>query len=309
MKKSRTLSFLSKRAAMLFVVASVSVGALAQTIKVEGTKAIIDGSSEETVSEDINGKTVFSIVYNRTFTPGRCATVMFPFKITGSNTVSGGTFYKFECVSCDGDHGWLASMVEETSLSANIPYLLLPSAPNLTFNLNSAVTLNRSVSLKNADGCDCECWKFIGSYEKVTWGKAHIDYGFAASNEGSVEVGDFVALGGIGDGLATNSYIKPMRCFLRYVGPDPAYVPDPLYPDPAYAPSRTRSADNGLPERIGVILRAVDGSVTSVGTISTETGEVSFEGWFTLDGVKLPAEPTANGIYIHNGKKVAVTNK
>lgn len=303
MKKSRTLSFLSKRAAMLFVVASVSVGALAQTIKVEGTKAIIDGSSEETVSEDINGKTVFSIVYNRTFTPGTCATVMFPFKITGSNTVSGGTFYKFECVSCDGNHGWLASMVEETSLSANIPYLLLPSATNLTFNLNSAVTLNRSTSLENADGCSCECWQFVGSYAKKEWTKAHIDYGFAATggtaaNGENVDAGDFVVLGGVGDGLATNSFIKPMRCFLRYVGPDPAY-----------APSRTRSADNGLPERIGVILRAVDGSVTSVGTISTETGEVSFEGWFTLDGVKLPAEPTANGIYIHNGKKVAVTNK
>lgn len=303
MKKSRTLSFLSKRAAMLFVVASVSVGALAQTIKVEGTSAIIDGSSEETVSEDINGKTVFSIVYNRTFTPGRCATVMFPFKITGSNTVSGGTFYKFECVSCDGNHGWLASMVEETSLSANIPYLLLPSAPNLTFNLNSAVKLNRSVSLENADGCSCECWQFVGSYAKKEWTKAHIDYGFAATggtaaNGEDVDAGDFVVLGGVDDGLATNSFIKPMRCFLRYVGPDPAY-----------APSRTRSADNGLPERIGVILRAVDGSVTSVGTISTETGEVSFEGWFTLDGVKLPAEPTANGIYIHNGKKVAVTNK
>lgn len=298
MKKSRTLSFLSKRVAMLFVVASVSVGALAQTIKVEGTKAIIDGSSEETVGTDINGKTVDEIEFNRTFTPGKSATVMFPFEISSPNSWSGGDFYRFECVVHEQPNNWHAKMVKETSLSANIPYLLVPSATNLTFNLNSAVTLNRSVSLKNEDGCDCECWKFIGSYEKVTWTKAHIDYGFAASNVGSVEVGDFVVLGGVDDGLATNSFIKPMRCFLRYVGPDAAY-----------APSRTRSADNGLPERIGVILHDVDGSVTSVGTISTETGEVSFEGWFTLDGVKLPAEPTANGIYIHNGKKVAVTNK
>ena len=298
MKKSRTLSFLSKRAAMLFVVASVSIGALAQTIKVEGTKAIIDGSSEETVGTDINGKTVDEIEFNRTFTPGKSATVMFPFGITSPNSWAGGDFYRFECVVHEQPNNWHAKMVKETSLSANIPYLLVPSATNLTFNLNSAVTLNRSVSLENADGCSCECWQFVGSYAKKEWTKAHIDYGFAASNVGSVEVGDFVVLGGVGDGLATNSFIKPMRCFLRYVGPDPAY-----------APSRTRSADNGLPERIGVILHDVDGSVTSVGTISTETGEVSFEGWFTLDGVKLPAEPTANGIYIHNGKKVAVTNK
>ena len=303
MKKSRTLSFLSKRAAMLFVVASVSVGALAQTIKVEGTSAIIDGSSEETVGTDINGKTVDEIEFNRTFTPGKSATVMFPFEISSPNSWSGGDFYRFECVVHEQPNNWHAKMVKETSLSANIPYLLVPSATNLTFNLNSAVTLNRSTSLENADGCDCECWQFIGSYAKKEWTKAHIDYGFAATggtaaNGEDVEVGDFVVLGGVGDGLATNSFIKPMRCFLRYVDPDPAY-----------APSRTRSADNGLPERIGVILHDVDGSVTSVGTISTETGEVSFEGWFTLDGVKLPAEPTANGIYIHNGKKVAVTNK
>ena len=33
---------------------------------------------------------------------------------------------------------------------------------------------------------------------------------------------------------------------------------------------------------------------------------ITFEGWFTLDGIKLPAEPTESGVYIHNGKKVVV---
>ena len=30
------------------------------------------------------------------------------------------------------------------------------------------------------------------------------------------------------------------------------------------------------------------------------------EGWFTLNGVRLPDKPTGKGIYIHNGKKVFV---
>ena len=48
------------------------------------------------------------------------------------------------------------------------------------------------------------------------------------------------------------------------------------------------------------------GTVTNVGEIDTETGEISFEGWYTLQGVKLDAEPTEPGIYINNGKTVSI---
>jgi hypothetical protein len=37
-----------------------------------------------------------------------------------------------------------------------------------------------------------------------------------------------------------------------------------------------------------------------------ETGEVSFEGWWTLNGVKLMGRPSAAGIYINNGKRVVI---
>lgn len=345
MKKSRTLSFLSKRAAMLFVVASVSVGALAQTISFvdEGgkTRAVIDGNSEV----DVNIPTPVEVNYidfNRTFTPDVAATVIFPFEVKKESYVSGGTFYKFHCIEkksryCvdtgETEYYWAVVMknvnkvVESTDekepyLDANKPYLFMPSESKITFDLKGESVEFVSVSGNDeyTANCDCECWQFIGVYEKKIWiegwnsltpeKQAEIlenyeyenngfYYGLAANKGMSedskhVHAGEFVRFSG---DLTTQAFIKPMRAYLKY------YCGGPT------AKLGTRSAGNEQPDRLAVILLDVDGSVTSVGTISTETSEISFEGWFTLDGVKLPSEPTANGIYIHNGKKVAVSNK
>ena len=50
------------------------------------------------------------------------------------------------------------------------------------------------------------------------------------------------------------------------------------------------------------------GETTAIGTLDTKTGELSFdsEAWYTLDGVRLSGKPTKKGIYINNGKKVAI---
>jgi hypothetical protein len=50
------------------------------------------------------------------------------------------------------------------------------------------------------------------------------------------------------------------------------------------------------------------GETTAIGTLDTTTGEVSFdsEAWYTLDGVRLSGQPSTKGIYINNGKKVAI---
>ena len=37
-----------------------------------------------------------------------------------------------------------------------------------------------------------------------------------------------------------------------------------------------------------------------------DNGQLSADGWYTLQGVKLDGKPTEKGIYIINGKKVAV---
>jgi hypothetical protein len=64
--------------------------------------------------------------------------------------------------------------------------------------------------------------------------------------------------------------------------------------------------DTEQPQRITVRLVGANGEVTNIGTLDTTTGEVSFDGWYTLQGVKLEAEPTEPGIYINNGKKVSI---
>ncbi len=87
-----------------------------------------------------------------------------------------------------------------------------------------------------------------------------------------------------------------MRAYLQYIGAD-ANNDTKKY---------TRQSGNNRPTSIAVVLRDANGEVTNVGAVSKETGEITFEGWFTIDGIKLPAEPTESGVYIHNGKKVVV---
>ncbi len=48
--------------------------------------------------------------------------------------------------------------------------------------------------------------------------------------------------------------------------------------------------------------------VSRSGEIDTTTGKMTFdsEAWYTLDGVRLSGKPSTKGIYINNGKKVAI---
>jgi hypothetical protein len=75
--------------------------------------------------------------------------------------------------------------------------------------------------------------------------------------------------------------------------------------------ARTRGAaatDEELPQSITVRLVGSNGEVTSIGTIDTKTGEMTFdsEAWYTLDGVRLSGKPTKKGLYINNGKKIVI---
>lgn len=54
----------------------------------------------------------------------------------------------------------------------------------------------------------------------------------------------------------------------------------------------------------------LDGTVTAITNVSADdlgsAQKANAEGWYTLQGVKLDSAPTQKGIYIYNGKKVAV---
>jgi hypothetical protein len=130
------------------------------------------------------------------------------------------------------------------------------------------------------------------------WTELSTDYGFAATSGESVDAqsvvaGQFVRF--TGDGT-TNAFVKPTRCYLSYVG--------------SSAPARamTRGAANGLPQSITVRLVDRNGVTTTIGLI--ENGELIIENdadnWYTLDGLKLNGKPMQKGLYINNGKKVAI---
>ena len=54
-----------------------------------------------------------------------------------------------------------------------------------------------------------------------------------------------------------------------------------------------------------IYVEEADGSTTAINAI---TGEVinNAEGWYSIDGMKLNAQPTQKGVYINNGKKVVI---
>ncbi len=312
----------SVRAAMLMFAAIFSAGAWAQnTIECSGPnpyKAIIHGNTESDVHMDAGiGSMLNEIECEREFKIGVPATIVLPFPTTGM-TVTGGNFYEFACVDYDETKGqWVASMtsVDANNLQRNTPYIIVPTATKLEFDLHGNL-----VHYYTGDATvTCDCWAFVGTYKTVHWAEASIPttslefdhdnievgdyYGFAANGGtaiggGTVSAGEFVKCSG--DGSESGSaFIYPLRAYLQFVGDEncPANNDTKKY---------TRSSGNSLPTNISVVLRDADGQVTNIGTISKDTGEIIFEGWFTIDGIKLPAEPTKSGVYIHNGKKVVV---
>lgn len=318
MKKSRTFKMFSVRAAMLMFAAVFSAGAWAQTIECIGTnpyKAIIHGDTESDVHMDaFVGSKLNEIECERVFKIGVPATIVLPFPTTGM-TVTGGKFYQFACVDYDETKGqWVASMtfVDANNLQRNTPYIIVPTATKLEFDLHGS-----EVHYYTGDATvTCDCWAFVGTYKTVRWADASIStdalgfdhdnievgdyYGFAANGGtaiggGTVSAGEFVKCSGDGS-KGGSAFIYPLRAYLQYVGAD-ANNDTKKY---------TRQSGNNLPTSIAVVLRDANGEVTNVGAVSKETGEITFEGWFTTDGIKLPAEPTKSGVYIHNGKKVVV---
>ena len=97
-----------------------------------------DGSAAQDISITDDVDNVKSITMNRTFTEGKAATVMLPFSIATSKII-GGTFYSFIGVDKTND-GWDVVMKEVNrqsgTLQAHTPYLFMPSATEMTFDLD-----------------------------------------------------------------------------------------------------------------------------------------------------------------------------
>ena len=259
------------------------------------------------ITEEVGN--IKSVTYNRPFNTAQAATVILPFDYT-CNDNEGGKFYGFQKVEYDEDaHKWVCTMEEPStgSLTANTPYLFMPSEtkmkfPNISSMTGGVVTLLPTTANDGLYGgatTDYD-WNFYGTYKGKTWTSSDSDkdYGFAARSGMSVgseavEAGQFVR-------FAPGAFIKPMRCYLSYVGTEA--------PAPARGLTRSAAATDDLPQSITVRLVSRSGETTAIGEIDTKTGKMTFdsEAWYTLDGVRLSGKPSTKGIYINNGRKIVI---
>ena len=274
----------------------------------ERASVTINGTGENLVGVNITEEVgnIKSVTYNRPFNTAQAATVILPFDYT-CNGSEGGKFYGFQKVEYDEDaHKWVCTMEEPStgSLTANTPYLFMPSEtkmkfPNMTGGVVTLLPTTANDGLYGGATTDA-AWNFHGTYKGKTWTSSDSDkdYGFAAkSGEAvggeAVEAGQFVR-------FAPGAFIKPMRCYLSYVGTEA--------PAPARGLTRSAAATDDLPQSITVRLVSRSGETTAIGEIDTKTGKMTFdsEAWYTLDGVRLSGKPGRKGIYINNGRKIVI---
>ena len=281
----------------------------------ERADVTINGTGNNLVGVNITEEVgnIKSVTYNRPFNTAQAATVILPFTYicNGSEGSEGGKFYGFKEVVYDEDqHIWVCTMQEpgntaETSLTANTPYLFMPNATTMTFPNISSMTGGVVTLLPTTDddgvygGATTDAaWNFHGTYKGKTWTEQSKDYGFAAKS-GTAVHGEAVVAGQFVR-FTTGAFIKPMRCYLSYVGTEA--------PAPARRMTRSAAATDDLPQSITVRLVSRSGETTAIGSLDTKTGELSFdsETWYTLDGVRLSGKPSTKGIYINNGKKIVI---
>ena len=55
-----------------------------------------------------------------------------------------------------------------------------------------------------------------------------------------------------------------------------------------------------------ILIEEADGTTTAINAITGEVINNTAEGWYTVGGMKLNAQPTQKGVYINNGKKVVI---
>lgn len=216
------------------------------------------------------------VYFFRDFTADVYSTIILPFSYTPNDE---GKFYTFTDIQKEND-SYVATMTEVSSgssLTENMPYLFKPKETKRLLFKGTAPT----GGIISAGEAESGNWKFKGTYKKLTYGTAPFSdpvYGFAAKAKGDVIAGEFVM-------AAEGASIPAMRCFLKY------------------NTTSTRGETEELPGRITVKLV---GDPTSIGTLNTHTGEVTFDGWYSLDGQRFNTKPTKKGLYIYKGIKVTI---
>ena len=270
-------------------------GAVTITEYADGTaEAVINGTyggaetpnlEESDAVEITSDIEVNSVTLNRTFTENVISTLYVPFEIA-ADKVEGASVYKFNTVvKSNVDGRWKFKVLTTETVEANTPYIILPSATQVTFDATSFI-LNTSNPVTHSKGK----WEFKGTYELVTFEETSDDafYVFAGQESIGTKLGQFVKSSG---------YANPMRAYLVYH--KNANVA-------AKSASGTLGSNILLPDELDIEIENEKGIVVQTGTLNTVTGEVRMDRWFDLKGRKVNSRPSVKGTYYNNGKKVII---
>ena len=257
----------------------------------EHKEAVINGNYTGTdVVEITSNIPVSSVTLDRTFKQNVLSSLFLPFSISASQ-ISGATkIYKFNRVAQNDEGIWKVKVSAVTELTANTPYMVLPSADGkLTFNINEPVVFNTTTGPETHSVIK-DTWEFKGVYAHLDFDENFPDvsrvYGFASVAADGYKAGDFVKVG-------IGADIPAMRAYLVHHS--------------ALQKSRAGAlGQNGIPDVIDIEIEDENGIVVQTGKLNTVTGEVRMDRWFDLKGRRLNSRPTVKGTYYKNGKKAII---
>ncbi|MBR4679647.1 MAG: InlB B-repeat-containing protein [Fibrobacter sp.] len=248
--------------------------------------AVIDGNyTGEDAVEITSDIVVNSVTLDRSFNVNKISTLYVPFEIDTAN-VKNATVYKFKRIVKE-DNLWKFKVAKAGKVMPNTPYVVLPSASQVTFDIAKSVTLNTTTE---GEETTSGAWEFKGlyNYTKFVMDDENPIYVFANQECSGAKLGEFVM-------TTEGAWSNPMRAYLVY--------------HKAKALAKSALGDQNsflLPSELDIEIEDENGVVVQTGKLNTVTGEVRMDRWFDLKGRSLNSKPTAKGTYYKNGKKTII---
>lgn len=261
-------------------------GAVTITEYSDKTVAEIDGNyTGKDAVEIASDIVVNSVTLNRSFNVNKISTLYVPFEIDTAN-VKNATVYKFKRIVKE-DNRWKFKVAKAGKVMPNTPYVVLPSASQVTFDIAESVTLNTTTE---GEETTSGAWEFKGlyNYTKFVMDDENPIYVFANQECSGAKLGEFVM-------TTEGAWSNPMRAYLVY------------HKGTALAKSALGDQNSFLlPSELDIEIEDENGVVVQTGKLNTVTGEVRMDRWFDLKGRNLNSKPTAKGTYYKNGKKTII---
>jgi len=238
------------------------------------TISLADNADNSTTISNANGYVANVTLAARTlYKDGAWNTLCLPFNVTLSGSpLNGAVARPLTAASISGSTLNLTFGGEVTTLVAGTPYIIKwESGDNIVSPVFNGVTIDKTDrSYDNGISGDNRV-RFIGTYSSTTF--------TAADNS-------ILLLGGKNKLYypTTGAGIGAQRAYFK-IGSDGAQLARSL---------TSFSIDFGEGD-----------NATGIINVSAETRNIA-DGWYSLDGRKLDGQPTQNGIYINNGKKVVI---